>query len=150
MYLFPLISQKKKKETREEEKKASEEGKNKENMPLNLVRSLNKLQGETVDIELKNGTKLQGTILTVDQTMTTHLKKVKVTVRGRNPMEMDTLTVRGGNIRYYSLPESVDIDGMLKAATASKNQMKGAAAGGRGGGRGGGGFGGRGRGRGGQ
>ena len=120
-------------------------------MPVQLVRALMQLVGETVDIELKNGTKIQGSITGVDPQMNTHLKKVKITVRGKNPVEMDQLSVRGGTIRYYILPEAVNIDHLLQSVTATKKQRKeGAPAEGRGRGRGRGvggrGFGGRGRG----
>jgi len=38
--------------------------------------------------------------------MNTHLKTVKMTVRGGQPQQLDTLSIRGSNIRYVILPDS--------------------------------------------
>lgn len=119
---------------------------------LNFFRFLMKLSHETVTMELKNGTQVHGTITGVDVAMNTHLKAVKVTVKNRNPMTLDTLTVRGNNIRYYILPDSLPLETLLiddtpKAKAKKKESARGAARG-RGRGRGGrGGPRGRGRGR---
>lgn len=67
---------------------------------MKLVRFLMKLNQETVTIELKNGTIVHGTITGVDMMMNTHLKAVKMTVKNRDPMSMDTLSLRGSNIRF--------------------------------------------------
>ena len=53
---------------------------------MKLVRFLMKLRNETVTIELKNGTIIIGTIVTVDAKMNTHLSNVKMTVKGKNPV----------------------------------------------------------------
>jgi small nuclear ribonucleoprotein D1 len=78
--------------------------------------------------------------------MNTHLKNVKMTLKGKNPVSMDHLSVRGNNIRYYILPDSLNLDTLLVDDTPkikSKPGAKpGAGAGARGCGRG------RGRGRG--
>lgn len=95
----------------------------------------------------------------VDIQMNTHLKTVKMTVRNRQPLTLDTLSIRGNNIRYWILPDALPLDMLLvDDAPKPKGKMKdkalrtGRAAmmrGGRGGGgRGRGGFGGGGRGRG--
>ncbi|KAK9876125.1 hypothetical protein WA026_011242 [Henosepilachna vigintioctopunctata] len=119
---------------------------------MKLVRFLMKLSHETVSMELKNGTIIHGTIIGVDVAMNTHLKAVKVTVKNRKPVNLDTLTVRGNNIRYYILPDSLPLETLLiddtPKAKAKKKDTARAATRGRGRGRGRGGPRGRGRGRG--
>jgi|EP00670_Eutreptiella_braarudii_P005345 small nuclear ribonucleoprotein D1 len=80
---------------------------------MKLVRFLMKLNNETVTLELKNGTVVHGTITGVDVSMNTHLKTVKVTLKGKNPVAMDHLSVRGNNIRYFILPDSLNLDNLL-------------------------------------
>ncbi|EIW70307.1 hypothetical protein TREMEDRAFT_29897 [Tremella mesenterica DSM 1558] len=118
-----------------------------------------KLNNETVTMELKNGTVIHGTITSVDPAMTTHLKSVKMTLRssppGTPPISLDSIAIRGNNIRYYVLPDSLPLDTLLvdDAPRAKKRKEGGGpvARGARGrgaprggGGRGGGGGGGRG------
>lgn len=45
--------------------------------------------------------------------MNTHLSGVKLILKGKNPVALDHLTVRGNNIRYYIIPDSVTLDTML-------------------------------------
>ncbi len=95
--------------------------------------------------------------------MNTALRTVKMTARGRDPISLDTINLRGSTIRYFILPDSLPLDTLLiDDAPKPKNKArkeaveKAGARGGRGGmrgrGRGGGGFrggrGGGGRGRG--
>ncbi|GKY92067.1 mRNA splicing protein smd1 [Mayamaea pseudoterrestris] len=112
---------------------------------MKLVKFLQKLTREQVTIELKNGSVVQGTVVGVDSTMNCHLRKAKVTVRGKNPVPYATLSIRGSTIRAWLLPESLNLDALLVDDT-KKVKVASAAAGGRG--RGGGAGGGRGRGRG--
>ncbi|MCJ1374837.1 mRNA splicing protein smd1 [Loxospora ochrophaea] len=123
---------------------------------MKLVRFLMKCANETVTIELKNGTILHGTIASVSPQMNTALRAVKMTPKGRDPISLDTINIRGSTIRYYILPDSLPLDTLLiDDAPKPKNKARkeaadrgarGARGGGRGRGRGGGGFRGRGRG----
>ncbi|KAL3424839.1 small nuclear ribonucleoprotein [Phlyctema vagabunda] len=117
-----------------------------------------KCANETVTIELKNGTIIHGTITSVSPQMNTALRTVKMTQRGRDPISLDTINLRGSTIRYYILPDSLPLDTLLiDDAPKPKNKARKEATGGdrgaprggrgRGGPRGRGGFrGGRGRG----
>ncbi|EOD48180.1 putative small nuclear ribonucleoprotein sm d1 protein [Neofusicoccum parvum UCRNP2] len=119
---------------------------------MKLVRFLMKCQNETVTIELKNGTVVNGTIASVSPTMNTALRTVKMTPKNRDTMTLDTINIRGSNIRYYILPDSLPLDTLLiDDAPKPKNKARKEQAdrGGRGRGRGGRGGRGRGRGRGG-
>ncbi|CAN6981878.1 unnamed protein product [Brassica oleracea var. botrytis] len=80
---------------------------------MKLVRFLMKLNNETVSIELRNGTVVHGTITGVDVSMNTHLKTVKMSLKGKNPVTMDHLSLRGNNIRYYILPDSLNLETLL-------------------------------------
>jgi len=107
---------------------------------MKLVRFLMKLQNESVTIELKNGTVVSGTIHGVDISMNTYLRNVKTTIKGKNPVRHDFLSIRGNNIRYYILPDTLNLDTLLVDDTPvhaqSRNtpkQAPGAARGGRGG-----------------
>jgi small nuclear ribonucleoprotein D1 len=90
--------------------------------------------------------------------MNTYLKTVKMTTRNRDPISLDSLSIRGNNIRYFILPDALPLDTLLvddapKPKGRKKDDARGRGRGGRGapdrgrGGRGGG-RGGRGRGRG--
>jgi len=80
---------------------------------MKLVRFLMKLSHETVTIELKNGTQVHGTVTGVDIAMNTHLKAVKMTIKNKEPQNLDTLSIRGSNIRYYILPDALPLDTLL-------------------------------------
>ena len=81
--------------------------------PSHFHRFLMKLNNETVTIELKNGTTVQGTVAGVDVSMNTYLKNVKVTLKGKNPVSYESLSIRGNNIRYYILPDALNLDTLL-------------------------------------
>ena len=54
--------------------------------------------------------------------MNTHMKSVKITVKGKNPVSLETLSIRGNNIRYYLLPDNLNLDALLVDDT--KKQQK--------------------------
>ena len=89
---------------------------------MKLVKFLMKLVGETVTIELKNGNVVIGSITSVDMSMNTHLKAVKLQQKGKETQSLDHLTIRGANIRYYLLPESLPLEAHLSAE--DKKQKK--------------------------
>ena len=45
--------------------------------------------------------------------MNTHLKTVKMTMRNRDPQALDSLSIRGNNIRYFVLPDALPLDTLL-------------------------------------
>lgn len=58
-------------------------------------------------------TLLKNKLIGVDIRMNTTLANVKLTAKGKNPISLDHLTIRGNNIRYYLLPESLPLDTLL-------------------------------------
>jgi small nuclear ribonucleoprotein D1 len=96
-------------------------------MPAQLVKFLQQLTESTVEVELKNGTIVTGQVVHVDQNMNTHLSNVKVVSKGKKPVAMDQLSVRGATIRYVVLPSELNYDHMLSKCTdtnASKKPRK--------------------------
>ncbi|TRY51582.1 Small nuclear ribonucleoprotein D1/ SM domain containing protein [Cryptosporidium tyzzeri] len=88
---------------------------------MKLIRFLMKLVNNSVVIELKNGTIIQGTIVSVDMSMNTYLKNVKMSVKHRNPVSLSQITVRGNTIRYFILPDSLPLDALLIDDTPKQN-----------------------------
>ncbi|KAK5113505.1 mRNA splicing protein smd1 [Meristemomyces frigidus] len=128
---------------------------------MKLVRFLMKCTNETVTIELKTGAIINGTIASVSPQMNTNLRAAKMTPKGGVQISLDQISVRGSEIRYFILPDSLPLDTLLvddtpKPKNKARKEKEGGAPsmdrggrGGRGGGmRGGGGGRGRGRGRG--
>ncbi|KAI9019382.1 hypothetical protein CLU79DRAFT_758573 [Phycomyces nitens] len=103
---------------------------------MKLVRFLMKLNNETVSVELKNGTTVQGTITGVDMSMNIHLKTVKMTVKHKDPVSLDSLSIRGNNVRCVILPDSLPLDTLLIDDTPKSKAKKKEAPAGRGRGRG--------------
>lgn len=56
--------------------------------------------------------------------MNTHLKSVKMTIKGKDPISLETLSLRGNNIRYYILPENLHLDQLLVEDTPKPRTRK--------------------------
>lgn len=96
-----------------------------------------KLSHETVTVELKNGAVVHGTITGVDVAMNTHLKAVKLwTHPGAAPVGLDALSLRGNNVRYFILPDSLPLETLLVDDTPKAKAKKRDAVAARGAGRG--------------
>ncbi|KAG5439981.1 hypothetical protein PCK2_000673 [Pneumocystis canis] len=70
------------------------------------------------------GTVIHGTIMSVDMKMNTHLKTVKMTMQKRDPITLDALSIRGNNIRYFILPDSLPLDTLLIDDVPKPKQKK--------------------------
>ncbi|CAD5210291.1 unnamed protein product [Bursaphelenchus okinawaensis] len=92
---------------------------------MKLVRFLMKLSHETVEIELKNGTLVAGTIVGVDVAMNMHLKNVKMTFKAKDQLAMDSVSIRGNNIRYIILPDHLTLDTLLMDDEPKKKPARG-------------------------
>lgn len=60
----------------------------------------------------------------VDVAMNTHLKAVKLIPKGKNPINLDHMSIRGNNIRYYILPDSLNLDTLLVDIDQPKQRPK--------------------------
>ena len=80
---------------------------------MKLVKFFMKLGNETVTIELKNGTVVVGTLSAGDMAMNVHLKAVKLMVKGQPSKQLDHITLRGSHLRYFLLPEAINLDTLL-------------------------------------
>ncbi|TIC03741.1 Sm-like ribonucleo protein [Wallemia mellicola] len=76
-------------------------------------RFLQKLNNESVTIELKNGSVVHGTMINCDPSMNAHLRSVKLITRNLPACNLDTISIRGNNIRYVILPDSLPLDTLL-------------------------------------
>ena len=78
---------------------------------MKLTGFIQKLSGETLSVTLKNGSVIQGNLIGSDVAMNMHLKSVKIALKGKNPVSMDALSIRGSNIRYImSVYECAKLD----------------------------------------
>ena len=56
--------------------------------------------------------------------MNTHLKTVTLTLKNKNPVKLEYLSVRGSNIRYVLLPDSLNLDTLLIDDTPRSARQK--------------------------
>ena len=86
-------------------------------------------------MELKNGSVVQGTVVGVDGAMNTHLKNVKLVPKGRPSQSLESLSLRGAQVRCVILPDSLNLDTLLVDLDAPRTRpAKGGPGGGGGGG----------------
>jgi small nuclear ribonucleoprotein D1 len=91
---------------------------------MKLVNFLMKMQNEVVQVELKNGAIVQGTILSVSPTMNINLKDVKMTVVNRQATVLEHMTIRGNQVRMVLLPDELNIDSILQDAVFKPKKSK--------------------------
>jgi small nuclear ribonucleoprotein D1 len=90
---------------------------------MKLVQFLMKMKNESVNIELKNGTTVTGTIVAVDIKMNIHLKFVKLNLKGKAPISLDNYSIRGNCIRHIVLPDELPIDVLLAESGPKKKKL---------------------------
>ena len=82
---------------------------------MKLIQFLRKLVRETIDIELKDDTVIRGSVVGVDSAMNTHVRNVLITRPSKKETEtLESMTVRGSSIRYIILPQTINLDLLLK------------------------------------
>ncbi|EAN90281.1 putative small nuclear ribonucleoprotein [Trypanosoma cruzi] len=89
-----------------------------------LIGFLQQLRGTLVEIELLNSSIVSGEITFVEPSMNTHMRHVKITAKGKNPVQAETYVVRGNSIRFVILPEAMNTDDVLNKATAAQKKTK--------------------------
>ncbi|TIA76208.1 hypothetical protein E3P92_00025 [Wallemia ichthyophaga] len=52
-------------------------------------------------------------MMNCDPSMNAHLRSVKLITRNLPPTNLDTISIRGNNIRYFILPDSLPLDTLL-------------------------------------
>lgn len=89
---------------------------------MKLVRFLMNMPSATnqsVTVELKNGTSVNGQLLSCTPLMNVSLKNIKLIQPHQDPQLMHFINIRGNQIRQIVLPEELNIDGLL-----AKSSMK--------------------------
>jgi small nuclear ribonucleoprotein D1 len=94
------------------------------NTNMKLVHFLMKLQNEVVQVELKNGTQVQGTLLSVSPAMNMNLRDAKMTVPHRDTIALEHITLRGNQVRMVLLPDELNLDSVLQETVAKSEKDK--------------------------
>lgn len=85
-----------------------------------LIPFLQQLKDQQVELELKDGSVVVGKVDFIDHAMNTHLSgEVKISTKGQNTRKFEKFCVRGGTIRYFKLPQTLNIDALLLKAEKS-------------------------------
>merc|ERR1712151_282844 len=82
------------------------------NSKMKLAAFLMKMNNNSVTIELKNGSSVQGTIHGADMMMNIHMTNVTLKtkkLRDGDSVKLEKFTVRGNTIRYVILPADVNL-----------------------------------------
>jgi len=93
---------------------------------VNLIRFLQQLNNAPVEIELKKGQVVSGQVSHVDGNMNVHMTEAKVVVKGKDPITVEKITVRGATVRHIVLPPDLKYDSMLAQAEAATTKRQGA------------------------
>lgn len=90
-----------------------------------LVSILKGCEGKKTQIDLRNESYLIGYIECVHADMTIQMKQAKLTNLKGNQMELNQITIRGNNIRFVHIPDSVDmIDAMRRQINSIRQPYK--------------------------
>lgn len=96
---------------------------------MKLVRFLMNLPSSTnqpVTIELKNGSSINGQVLSCSPSMNLSLKNIKLIQPHQDPQLLQFINIRGNQIRQIILPDDLNIDGVLaKSVTKISNSGAG-------------------------
>lgn len=63
----------------------------------------------------------------VDASMNTHLTNVKMTVKNKKSEQLKSLSIRGNNIRYFILPDTLNLNTLLVDDTPRPKKTEGKA-----------------------
>ncbi|RLV89766.1 Small nuclear ribonucleoprotein Sm D1 [Spathaspora sp. JA1] len=99
---------------------------------MKLVRFLMNIPNSTnqpVTVELKNGTTINGTLISCSPSMNLSLKNVKLQQPLQDATLLQFINIRGSQIRQILFPDELNIDSILaKSVTKIKNQGAGPSA----------------------
>lgn len=89
---------------------------------MNLPSSTN----QPITVELKNGSSINGQLLSCSPTMNLNLKNIKLIQPHMDPQLLSFINIRGNQIRQVILPEDLNLDNLLaKSVTKIKGDGAG-------------------------
>jgi small nuclear ribonucleoprotein D3 len=93
------------------------------NVPISL---LHEGEGHAVTVELKNGELYRGRLKEIDNFMNLHMHSVTFTARDGRRTRMETVFLRGSQVRLVLLPDVLQAAPMLKkVADSARSHAKG-------------------------